>query len=254
MPENHDDIAERVDREMGTSVETKSETAVAPVPDKIPDIAVKEDGVLAPSSIKDLIYLSRLYHQSGAFSKSFASPQAVFVALQMSVEMGISPAKALNWMYVVNGRVNTHSGGPLALVQSSGLCEEYDEYLIDKDYRRVCVDNKNLDTEPFAAVCISKRKDKPSPMVTYFTVKDAHRADLSKKNNWKQYPGRMLLSKARQHNLSYNFADAIGGLETDVPASISSVDATDEAKAKDMDEALKKLSEAKEKEDAKGGE
>lgn len=175
-------------------------------------IPVNSKGVLQPRNMADLIYLAKLYHQAAVFSESFNTPQKLLIGLQMSVEMGISPMKFLNSAYIVKNRVKLHSGMPKALVHESGRCTSYREYLIDMEYKEICIANKNLNATPYAAVCETKRDGNSEPQVTYFTVDDAKRAGLTEKGVWKSYLGRMLLSKARMHNLEYHFGDVLCGL------------------------------------------
>lgn len=154
---------------------------------------------------------SDMVFQSGMAPKGM-NIQAIAVSIQMGLEVGLSPLQALQSTAVINGRPGIYGDAAKALVEASGLLEEFDEWFE--------VDNKRVDrlpaklTDTVAAVCSSKRKGR-KPRVSIFTVADAKAAALwGKQGPWSQYPQRMLMFRARGFNLRDNFGDVLKGLRT----------------------------------------
>lgn len=131
---------------------------------------------------------------------SFKTPEAVMVAVQYGLELGMTPMKALQSIAVVNGRPTIWGDAALGMVKASGLCE-------------YCKEWTEGDGEDMVAFVETKRKDEPEPVKTSFSVKDAKIAGLwGKQGPWKQYPQRMLKYRARAFNLRDNFPDVMGGM------------------------------------------
>jgi hypothetical protein len=139
---------------------------------------------------------------SGLAPKGLEKPEAIFVAVQLGLELGLSPMAALQNIGVINGRPGIFGDAALALVRSSGVLEEYYEQLGGAGDARFCK-------------VYSKRRGASEPMETTFTVGDAKRAKLwGKPGPWSDYPDRMLKFRARGFNLRDNFGDILKGFRT----------------------------------------
>lgn len=142
--------------------------------------------------------------------KGMETPEAIVPAIQLGLEIGLSPMAALQNVAVINGRPGIYGDAALALVRASGLCESYTQAMEGT--------GDNL-----AAVVVSKRSGH-EPITSRFSVADAKKASLwGKSGPWSQYPERMLLFRARGFNLRDNFGDVLKGLRTteelsDIPA------------------------------------
>ena len=134
--------------------------------------------------------------------RGMEKPEAIVPAIQLGLEIGLSPMSALQNVAVINGRPGIYGDAALALVRASGLCEYYTQrFEGEGDDRR--------------AIVVSKRTDSPEPIESIFSVKDAKRAGLwGKQGPWTQYPDRMLLFRARGFNLRDNFGDVLKGMST----------------------------------------
>jgi len=193
------------------------EKALQKGPPPIPDIPFTAEGTLDFRNFSDVVYYAKMMWRSGMFPQ-FKDPEQICIVFQTAHERKIHPMKLANNCYIIKGRLKVHSEFPKALVQDSGKMTFYKEYLIDKDYKELCLENKNLDAEPFAGVCTVRRRGSKEDITVTFTVNEARAANLlgnPKKEAWKSYTQRMLLSKARNFNLSYTFADVISGLSAD---------------------------------------
>jgi hypothetical protein len=142
--------------------------------------------------------------------KGMETPEAIVPAIQLGLEIGLSPMAALQNVAVINGRPGIYGDAALALVRASGLCEAYTQKTEGAG-------------DTLAAVVTSKREGH-EPLTHRFSVADAKKAGLwGKSGPWSQYPERMLLFRARGFNLRDNFGDVLKGLRTteelsDIPA------------------------------------
>ncbi|HLL90363.1 MAG TPA: hypothetical protein VK324_13775 [Tepidisphaeraceae bacterium] len=164
-------------------------------------------------SYDELARFSATVYKSGLAPKGFDTAEAVFVAIQMGMECGLSPMAALRSIAVVNGRPAIYGDAALALVRSSGLLEDISEHY-----------EGSPGSDEYRAVCVTKRKGASRPVERSFSVKDARSAALlGKSGPWTQYRDRMMLWRARGYNLRDNFGDVLQGMYTfeearDIPA------------------------------------
>lgn len=166
-------------------------------------------------------------------------PESVLIAMQMGYELGLQPMQALQNIAVINGRPTLWGDAMLAIVEDSGLLEDFWEDLEGQG-------------EQMVAVCYSKRPNRSKGRTTRFSVQDAKTAGLwGKSGPWQSYPTRMLQMRARGWNLRDNYPDVLKGMYTreeaiDMPASVTiDVDSKtangEEAAASRADRLAKKL-------------
>lgn len=193
---------------------TQVATAIAPTQkvENKKSLAPLENGLLVPANFEDQYRLAKCYIESKLLPKSFDTPEKVITGLQFVRELGLkAPLAALRGVAVINGTPSLFGDLPLALVKASDLILSMDEFLVDKESRRISLENKNLTAEPFAAVCHTVRK--PNIVVTtVFTIEDAKKAGLLGKGVWVSYPKRMMQMRARGLNLKDNFPDVLAGM------------------------------------------
>jgi hypothetical protein len=127
--------------------------------------------------------------------KGLETPEAIMVAVQCGLELGVGPMQALQGIAVINGRPSIF--GDLAL----GLCQSKPDF---EDIIETCDGTK--------ATCTVKRKGR-SQVTREFTEADAKKAQLwNKPGPWTLYPKRMLAMRARAYALRDSFADALKGI------------------------------------------
>lgn len=169
------------------------------------------DRGVQPETMADLWLMAERIAVSGLAPKGMERPETIFVALEMGMELGLPLMSSLRNIAVINGRPSIWGDAALALVQSTGLLEDYDEH----------VDGEG---DELVGVVVSKRKGRSKPIKTTFSVADAKKAGLwGKQGPWSQYAPRMLKLRARGFNLRDNFPDVLQGLYTveeagDIPA------------------------------------
>lgn len=141
-------------------------------------------------------------------------PENVVVAIQMGLEVGLSPMAALQNIAVINGRPSIWGDAALAIVMVHPHYEAHEEPPVEG------ADDKRVATFKI------KRRGQDWHIQT-FSVADAKKAKLwGKEGPWSNYPDRMLKLRARGFGLRDKFADALRGLITteeaiDIPPDTS---------------------------------
>jgi hypothetical protein len=167
---------------------------------------------IAPSSMDDLYRFATAVSKSGLAPKGIETPEAIFVALEMGLEVGLPMMAALQNIAVINGRPAIWGDAQLAVVRSTGELALFEEWYEEKGKR--LTRNPMAFSDETAAVCRVQRQGY-EPAETAFSVSDAKRANLwGKAGPWTQYPARMLKHRARSFALRDQFGDALRGLRT----------------------------------------
>lgn len=192
-----------------TETQTASTAAVVVAP-KHP-VALGERGV-ALATLDDLWRFGGIIVKSGLAPKGLQTQEAVVIAVQMGLEVGLTPMAALQNIAVINGRPSIWGDAQLAIVRGTGELEAFEEWYEQNGTRMAR--NPTTYTDATCAICKVKRRGYPA-FETSFSVGDAKAAELwSKVGPWKQYPARMLKFRARSFALRDSFGDALKGLKT----------------------------------------
>ena len=163
-------------------------------------ITLGSNGALTPGNFEGLWRLSEIMAASGMMPKAMDRPETVFVAVQMGLEVGLSPMQAVQNIAVINGRPTIWGDALLGLVRGSGLLQGIIETITGEG-------------DAMAATCTVTRKGEQGDTVGQFSVADAKRAALwGKAGPWTQYPKRMLQMRARGFALRDKFSDVLKGL------------------------------------------
>jgi len=148
------------------------------------------------TGISDLERWCKIVAASQLAPKGISSPQAIAVAIQAGMELGLGPMQALQSIAVINGRPTIY--GDTAL----GLVKRHKDFL------------DHVEPEPVdgVATVISKRRGCSDIKRTY-SVDDAKRAGLwGKSGPWTTNPNRMLQLRARSFALRDQFPDVLRGV------------------------------------------
>lgn len=180
-------------------------------------LSVDKAGALALSSLEDQLSFANRLLKEGMVSETFKTPQQLVVAFQYAKAMKMNELLAIKFMYVINGRPCLYSEGPLALCQRSGLVSGLEEFFIDENFERVCVEKKNLKAPIYGAVTRIQRRGDSMVQEDYFTLDDLKRAGIDrhygkKKDVWEKWERLMMRYKARTIALRSKFADLIAGI------------------------------------------
>lgn len=174
--------------------EDMGQLTLAEVKQKPVGISLDNHGVQL-RSFDEMARFCKAIINSGLAPKGFNSPEAVMVAVQHGLELGLAPMQALQSIAVVNGKPVIYGDTALALATSHPAFLDIEETV-----------------EGNVATCVVKRRDR-SAVVRTFSEADAKKAGLwGKAGPWQQYPNRMLQMRARSWALRDAFPDALRGL------------------------------------------
>lgn len=161
--------------------------------------AIVVRGFMNPASVKEGMELAAWIAKSDLAPRDYKDkPQNVLIAMQMGLEVGLSPMQSIQNIAVIDGRPSIWGDSMLALCQNHRDFESIDE-------------NQSTNEK---GVCIVKRRGM-EPQTRIFTVEDAKKAGLwGKAGPWQTSPSRMLKLRARAFALRDTFADALRELQS----------------------------------------
>lgn len=166
------------------------------------------------TSMEDMYRFATTVVNSGLAPKSFETPEAVMVAVQFGMELGLTPMQALQNECVINGKVGIYGEASLAICMRDSSYEDHEEWF-EVDKQRIAEEDvipainakKNV-------VAFTEMKAKGRlPVKRAFSVADAQKASLwGKGGPWTNYPQRMLRFKARHWAEKDCFPNALKGI------------------------------------------
>ena len=165
---------------------------------------VGTDGIIRPQSLGEMIELCKIVAGSGLVSKSFeGNPGAILAATQFGAELGIGFMSSLRLIFVIDNKPSLYAEAMKALVIGRSDCEDF-------------IETPEVDAKSSAVIAYTVKvcRRGRTPSVARFSLDDAQRAGLVGKDNWKKYPQRMLLARARGFACRDAYADVIGGIQT----------------------------------------
>lgn len=171
---------------------------------------------MAPSTPEEGWRLAQILARSELVPKGYRNkPADVLVAIQYGIEVGFAPMQALQSIAVINGRASVWGDGFLALLMSSPLYKDHDEYYEVGGERRDGLTLEELKRDDSTAVCAFWRRGKGTPVVRRFSVGQARKAGLlGKEGPWTNYPDRMMAMRARSWAGRDAFPDLLRGIRT----------------------------------------
>jgi len=163
-------------------------------------LAVQSRGIQL-TSYDDMKRFALDVSNSGLAPRDLKTPEAILVALQHGMELGLSPAQALQSIAVINGRPSIWGDAALGIVKAHPECDDVIETF-----------ERGTGEEGGTAKCEVLRSGK-QPVVRTFSVAQAKKAGLwGKAGPWQQYPQRMLQMRARSWAMRDAFPDALKGI------------------------------------------
>jgi len=165
-------------------------------------------GFLAPQSIGEVKELARMIALADWAPECYRDIDGNYhqpkleLAIMHGAMVGLGPIAAVQSIAVIGGTPSIWGDGALAVIEQSGLLEDMTEsYESDDEHGLV-------------AVCTMKRRDRPTPVVTRFSMAMAEHAGLCRTEGaWQSYPERMLRMRARSWTMRDGFADVLRGLQ-----------------------------------------
>jgi hypothetical protein len=166
------------------------------------------NGALRIETAGDAYRMARLVMGS-ALANAKWTEKEIFLILLNGQELGLSVNQTLANSYIVNNKVSIYGSAPKALVEASGLMEDFKQY-----------EEGVYPEDTFTSVVVSKRKGR-DPITTKYSVAEAKEAGLWNKSSidkdgverapWQTNRKRMLHWRALQFNLTDNFPDVLKG-------------------------------------------
>lgn len=168
------------------------------------------DGEINAKSLQQLNRACQYLAKSGMLPKQFDTPEKTAVGMLMCKELGLKSIISLRNIAVINGSPTLWGELPLALVRKSGRLKYFNEYLIDANYNKICMENKNLTADIFAAICEIQREGYERKSYAYTKI-DMEKNPNSKNQVWTSYKSIMMKRKARSLAIKDEFGDLLGG-------------------------------------------
>lgn len=156
-------------------------------------VSTGEQIAIIPKTIQELGVMSEGFFKSG-FYPNVKSVQGAMVVIQTGLELGLTPAKAMNQINIINGRPALSAQCMNGLMQARGI-------------KISTIKNDNTEC------IISGTRNGVTEEVSY-KMEDAKKAGLDGKDNWKKYPRRMLFARAISELANKIAPDVIMGLYT----------------------------------------
>lgn len=155
---------------------------------------------LTLTTFEELWRFATCLANSGLAPKGMEKVESLVIAIQMGLELGLTPMAAIQNVAIINGRPSLWGDAQLAVCRSSGA---FDDAAFDESWEGT--------GDTLTAICTAKRIG-GKPCIRKFGVADAKLAGLwGKAGPWVQYPRRMLQMRARSWALRDAFGDALRG-------------------------------------------
>jgi hypothetical protein len=174
-----------------------------------------ETGVMIAKDSAELWRQVKILFDGNAFPKTFKTIPQCIAGWNLASSFGptISPQRAVSRMMMINDTISIWGELPRALAEATKEVKDFEIFLVDSKQDRICFENKNLQADPYAAICNVQRKGRTKNQYS-FTTDDAEKAGLLKKTGpWQQYAKIMMLWKVQGMAWKFDFGDALMGCE-----------------------------------------
>ncbi len=152
---------------------------------------------LQPSTLDEVARFAKWVMDSRMFS-SYGTAQAVALAVIKGDELGIKAMASLDSIYIVEGKPS------LSAQVIKGLCHRSPEC---EYFRMVSITEE-------AATFETLRRGEPEPTQWTYSLKDAEKAGLTNKKNWRSYPKPMMANRCMAELARFVYPDVVANLYT----------------------------------------
>ena len=156
----------------------------------------EEKEIMECESLREPMAMGDIFAQSGLFPDIKTKAQAA-VKILAGKELGLSPFESMKNLYLVNGKLAIQSNALASLVKTN---PKY-------DYKVEVITNEECKISFWEI----KGDTKTEIGVSEFTFKDAAKAGLANKDNWKNFPRNMLFARALANGVRFYCPDAACG-------------------------------------------
>lgn len=210
--ETENPVPPGVEQQAGETVTVEMAKPQQQLEPSIPKPIVHAGGpiqALIPRDLDETFRLAGAIWRSRLAPYGFDTPEKIMVAIMKGLEIGLPPMQALDSIAVINGKASLYGDVGLALINASGLLEDFEERYTGAEFE-----------DDFTAVCIMKRVGRPKAVTNTYSVKDARKAGYWEgmhidagpkraKSPWVTNPKRMLRWRARWFTMRDLFSDVL---------------------------------------------
>ena len=156
----------------------------------------EEKEVMEIESLREPMAMGNIFAESGMFPDIKTQAQAA-VKIMAGRELGLSPFESMKNLYLVSGRLAIQSNALASLIKTNPKYDYKVESLTNEECKISFWEIKGEAREEIG--------------VSEFTFKDAARAGLVNKDNWKNFPKNMLFARALANGVRFYCPDAACG-------------------------------------------
>jgi hypothetical protein len=142
------------------------------------------------------------------FFKDARQAEAAFAKILLGRDLGLSPTEAMSALHVFDGKVEASADFHATRVKKSDVYDYSVAFEFEDDEVQACAITfyGPQRGEPWAELGVSR-----------FSLIDAERAGLLKKDNWKNYPRNMLFARAMSNGVAWFCPEVMGGQRVYAP-------------------------------------
>lgn len=150
-----------------------------------------------PDSMESAIRLAGLLWDSGFVPDSYTSKGQVFSAIQMGAELGLSPMRSLNCIFMVKNKPGLSSEAMVGLIKAHPACMYWSV----------------VETTPDRCVIETHRRGSPAPERVEWTIERARKLGaVTEKSQYPRQPGVMIRHRAESELGRMVYPDVLGGM------------------------------------------
>jgi len=193
---------ERPETETPQEIVVQSPSEVKAVATRAQSVALGRRGIEL-ENLQDLMNFARTAVKNNVAPRGMNEGQAA-LAIQAGLERGMGLMGGLQACVVVNGVLSWRGWAALGFIQNSGL-------VVPGSFKSYC--EGSVDEGTARGVCVAQRKGYAQSFVRTFSIDDAKKAGLWKKDGpWQTRPTNMLEWRAVGDMARFHFPEPLGGV------------------------------------------
>ena len=155
---------------------------------------------IIPRTIGEVQTLAEMLKSSTLLPKALTGNVAnIAMQVMAGQELGLAPMTSIRTIHVIEGKPVLSADGMVAVALGSGKA---------KYFKRIAASDTSVTYE-------THRVGDDEPQKCTWTIEDAKRAALDKKENWRGYPRAMLASRAKSELARDVYPDVLAGCYSD---------------------------------------
>lgn len=166
-----------------------------------PAIPVEHGRGIIINTMEDGYRFAKYAHSAGLVPKSLGSPEAVLVAMQCGMELGLNAMESLRNVYVIDGTPALSASLKMAKLRTSGLAG------------KIRVETSgSVENRDYTVTITTTRKDTGEEVRESYSMLQAKH--LLNKSNWRNDPERMTRWRAAGALVDFWFPEVCKGIAT----------------------------------------